>query len=333
MWLLVGDLHLTDQDRDKYRFEIFDWIKRQQVKYPVAATFLAGDLTDSKNRHSADLVNKVVDGLRKIKPPVYICCGNHDYHAANNPFFRFLNHIDGIVFVHRPQRIERGASMAIIPHYRNQAEFTAAVNEVGNADSFLVHQTFQGAIAETGAVLTGLSASPIELLKPRLGVYAGDVHRPQRQGNVTYIGCPYHVRFGDGFTPRCLFVDESGKRQNLYYGAPYKWSLTISECGDILLDERLRESDQVKLTVELPREEAVEWKRIKSEILAACKEKQLELFGCKLEVKASKLKKQVESKPNDSPFDNFCRVEGLPDSFRTTGAGIMGRLQNGNKRS
>jgi len=330
MWLLVGDLHLTDQDRDKYRFEIFDWIKRQQVKYPVAATFLAGDLTDSKNRHSATLVNKVVDGLKKLKPPVYICCGNHDYHDPQNPFFRFLNHIAGITFVFVPLRVIHQASIAIIPHCRTQDAFERTINVVEPADGYLVHQTFQGAIAETGAVLTGLSASPIELLKPRLGVYAGDVHKPQRQGIVTYIGCPYHVRFGDGFTPRCLFVDESGKRHNIYLDAPYKWSLTISECGDILLDDRLHQGDQVKLTVELPREEAVEWKRIKSEILAACKEKQLEVCGCKLEVKASKLKKQIVSKQNDSPFDNFCKIEGVPSAIQKVGVSIMENKKDGN---
>ena len=72
MWFLIVDTHFTDNQRDAYRFGIFDWIVKQQRDKPVAATFFAGDLCDAKDRHSATLVNRVVAGLTKLKPPVYI---------------------------------------------------------------------------------------------------------------------------------------------------------------------------------------------------------------------------------------------------------------------
>src|SRR6266700_4274826 len=137
VWILVGDLHLTDRAQDNYRFKIFDWIRQQQDKHPVAATFLAGDLTDQKDRHSATLVNKIVGGLLKLKRPVYIVMGNHDYRDPKNPFFKFLNHIDGLTFVTKPRIVEHG--MALIPHCREQAVFDAAVKGCEGADAFLVH--------------------------------------------------------------------------------------------------------------------------------------------------------------------------------------------------
>src|ERR1700761_5938869 len=126
MWFIIGDLHLTDHVRDQYRFGIFKWIQQQQEKYKPAATFLLGDLTDSKDRHSATLVNKIVNGLTSLKPPVYILEGNHDYKAdKKNPFFRFLNHIEGLRFITEPAVIKPAYSrpIALIPHCRSQNDF------------------------------------------------------------------------------------------------------------------------------------------------------------------------------------------------------------------
>lgn len=321
--LMVGDLHMTDQARDAYRFEIFDWLRRQQDKYSVAATFLAGDVTNEKDRHSATLVNKIVNGLTKLKHPIYICRGNHDYRDPNNPFFNFLNHIEGLTFVTEP-KVYQG--MAIIPHYREQGEFDHAVSIVSECTpaTFLVHQTFDGAIAETGARLNGFTASHIELLDPPLGVYAGDVHKPQRQGIVTYVGCPYHVRFGDNYDPRVLLITER-QDKNLYFDAPHKWSLRIRGPENLLNNEDLYEGDQVKLLVEMTREEVLDWKKVKASILAACKELKLEVYGVKMEVNAPKHRKKIltKSHSNEEVFEAFCNAENLASEFRETGRKLM----------
>lgn len=327
MWLLIGDLHLTDQARDAYRFEIFDWIKRQQVKRPVAATFLAGDITDAKDRHSATLVNKIVAGLIKLRPPIYIAMGNHDYRDHKNPFFKFLNHIEGITFVTQPHMVGFKIPMAIIPHYRTQDAFNAAVKETidCNPAAFLTHQTFDGAIAESGTRLTGLSASPIELLKPPLGAYAGDVHMPQKQGIVTYIGCPYQVRFGDNFTPRALHVTGDGKKTNLYFPAPRKWSLTIRDVANLINNKDLYEGDQVKLTIEVSREEAVDWKSIREDVLTVCKDMQLDVYGVELKINTTKRRNRIKLNENNKEeiFQLFCKEENVATAIKEVGRKIL----------
>jgi predicted phosphodiesterase len=334
MWLLIGDTHFTDNARDSSRFGIFDWIKKRQAKTKPLATFFAGDLADAKDRHSATLVNKIVAGLTSLKPPVYIVMGNHDYRDAKNPFFKFLSHIDGIHFVTEPTVVKAGKRMALIPHYRTQDEFTAGVKLAcaDRPDSFLCHQTFDGAIAETGVRLSGLSASPIESFDPPLGVYAGDVHRPQTQGLVTYIGCPYQVRFGDNFEPRCIEVSPDGTEAYPWFDAPRKWSLTVRDAANLTSNKELVEGDQVKLTINLAREEAVEWQRIRKEVLSACKELRLEVHGVKLEIstatrrKRLKLDEQHESN-SVGTFDQFCKAENVAGSIKKVGKGIL----DGNK--
>jgi predicted phosphodiesterase len=333
MWLLIGDLHLTDRASDNYRFGIFKWIKKQQAKRDVEATFLLGDLTDSKDRHSATLVNKIVDGLISLQPPVYIDRGNHDYKAdQSNPFFDFLNHIEGIKFATDPM-IRKGIrgdsdSVALIPHYRTQDEFDDAVKSVikANPACLLTHQTFDGAIAETGARLTGLVSPLGRLIKPRLGVYAGDVHKPQAQAGVTYVGCPYHVRFGDNYEPRSLFINKTGERQNLYMDAPRKWALTVRGAENLLSNKNLVSGDQVKLTIEMAREEAVEWKKIKQDILQACKSLELEVHGVKLEVRTTQHRvKLIETKDAsvEHTFDQFCRNEKVSIQIKQAGANLI----------
>ena len=330
MWYLVGDLHFTDRASDSYRWGIFPWLVKQQAKYQPEATFLAGDITDSKDRHSATLVNKIVAGLITLKPPIYIVMGNHDYRDPKNPFFKFLSHIDGIHFVTEPTVVKAGKRMALIPHYRTQDEFTAAVKLAcdDNPDSFLCHQTFDGAIAETGARLSGLSASPIESFKPRLGVYAGDVHRPQTQGIVTYIGCPYHVRFGDNFEPRCIHVRPSGDETYPWFDAPRKWSLTVRGPENILNNKELLEGDQVKLTVQLAREEAIEWKQVRQAVLAACKELGLEVHGAKLEVSTTTRRERLKLDDQNGrsaaeTFDQFCKSENVAANIKKVGKEIV----------
>lgn len=331
MWMLIGDLHLTDRAQDAYRFGIFDWIRRQQEKHPTVATFLAGDITNQKDRHSATLVNKIVGGLLKLKPPVYIVMGNHDYRDPKNPFFKFLNHIEGIHFVSVPTTLIAEKRISIIPHYRTQDEFDEAVRRSSRPDTaaFLVHQTFEGAIAESGVRLSGLSASLVESVKPPLGIYAGDVHKPQRQGRVIYLGTPYHIRFGDDFTPRILRINQDGQTVNSCFSAPYKWSLTVCDTDDILNNSQLRESDQVKLTIRITREEAPNWKRIKQEIVNACKELKLEVFGAKVEVQTTqsiRLHLNEKRLGHVQILEQFCSAEKVPDVIKKIGMEIL----NGN---
>ena len=95
-WLLSADLHLSDRARDSYRFGLFPWLKKQQQKNKVDATFLLGDLTQEKDRHSSALVNRIVEELLTLTPPVYVLRGNHDGLNPNSPFFKFLNSISGL---------------------------------------------------------------------------------------------------------------------------------------------------------------------------------------------------------------------------------------------
>lgn len=324
-WLISTDLHLSDRPKDNYRFGLFQWLAKQQVKHNVTATFILGDLTQDKDKHSSALVNRIIDELMLLPPPVYILRGNHDGISEKDPFFRFINCIDGLRFVVEPKFL-KSLGVAMVPHCRTQTELDAACGKIPpNPEALFTHVTFEGAIAESGARLSGLRASPIDLLQPRLCL-SGDVHKPQRCGPVTYVGAPYHVRFGDQFNPRVLLV-KNGREQDLHFDCPRKWALTVKGPQDLELNEDLKKGDQVKLTLMLNREDAIEWAARKQALLNTCKELGLEVFGASMKVKDTGLLRVPESNQKivtpTQTLSAFCQAEKLAKNVQEAGEALL----------
>lgn len=322
-FLVTADTHLTDNQKDEHRFGLFPWLVKQQQQYKPEATFILGDLTQNKDRHSARLVNRMVDNLLLLQPPVYILKGNHDFVDPNTPYFGFLNHLKGVEFVSEPTGIDH--SIMMIPHCPNQAEFAAACRVVKEPDYVMLHACIEGAIAETGARLTGLRWPPIDFARPPLLTLAGDIHRPQTLDcGVTYVGAPYHIRFGDDFTPRVLLVKD-GKEKNLYFPAPRKWALTIHNVNEIEGNEDLRSGDQVRLTLALAREDAVHWADHKLQVLQACKGLGLEVHGIEVKIKSRKRERlRIESgKQPQEVLTAFCAAETVADNIREVGEELL----------
>ncbi len=320
-FLIFSDTHFSDNPRDGYRFGLFKWLAEQQQKYKPEVTLLLGDCTERKDFHSSELVNKIVDGLKLLKPPIYICRGNHDGNDPTTPFFKFLNSINGITFCVEPTYIKEH-NIYMLPHQRNQVAFEAAFKQAPEGCYLMMHNTLSNAISETGSRLTGLAVPSKH--KAFKGLYAGDVHVPQRCGEVTYIGSPFHVRFGDKFIPRVLLL-QNGKEIDLHFPAPKKLSLKIRDLSEF---PKLSKGDQVKVTLELTRSEAVEWANHKKSILDHCKQYGIEVYGTEVEIaEGVKQKREVEvsnTKSNLDYFQAFCITEQVPANIKTIGNKILG---------
>jgi DNA repair exonuclease SbcCD nuclease subunit len=325
-WLLTSDTHLTDRPKDEYRFGLFAWLAKMQHKYAVTATFLLGDITDRKDNHSSTLVNAVIDGLAALRPPIYCLMGNHDRISPDNPYFKFLNCIEGLHFVAEPTFL-RDLNLSMIPHMPDQAHFDAACDQMPQNSALMCHATITGASSETGMPLTGLSASPISRFR-RSAMWAGDVHRPQTlKCGLTYVGSPFRIRFGDDFTPRCLLV-RGEKQEDLHFPCLSKWSLTIRDADEIFAHPDLKKGDQVKITIQLSREEVVEWDAHKQRVLGACKELGLEVFGIGMDVATNitdvRIKADSKLTGPEDIFREFCRAEAIDARTAMAGRELLG---------
>lgn len=219
--LVTADLHLSDNPRDAYRFEFLGRLPTLFEQHEVTRMLILGDLTEQKDRHSARLVNAVVDHLKALSQDVNIIIlrGNHDYVSAEVPFYRFLNHIQRIRWINEPTRLSLRhlGNCFFIPHMPDPVWWQEAAPIGGDADWCFCHQTFEGADVGHGHTATGV---PRTMFASGAHVISGDIHVPQKIGHVTYVGAPYTVDFGDEFEPRVLLMEEQDMCAKDYRSVP-----------------------------------------------------------------------------------------------------------------
>lgn len=326
--LIATDLHLSDRPRDDYRFGLFDFLKKQIIKREVDLLLILGDLTDLKDNHSSQLVNQIVKGLSELAAmvPVIILKGNHDYLAnPDNPFFDFLNHIKNIRFITKQTlwTNKMDKRLLFIPHVENSKKWNNLKVD-GKVDYAFIHQTVAGAMSESGRRLNGYAVTPLKALN--CPVYGGDVHLPHTVDPVIYVGPPYHVKFGDDYIPRCMVLDEqTGETIDVHYKCPRKWSLRIREPEELRELEFLRAEDQVKVSIELTKEEVLDYQTMKEKISLICRDLGLQVFGIELKIKKqTKLtdkeqKRAVKDKSPDTILKSFSKREKLSKAVLEVG--------------
>ena len=99
-------------------------------------------------------------------------------------------------------------------------------------------------------------------------MWSGDVHVPQKIGNIEYVGAPYPIRFGDNFTGRVVVIDR-GVQTDWHYDTIRKVHATITQTLE-LRDYKLRKGDQLKVTLKLSASEMHEWDKRRTAIKTWC---------------------------------------------------------------
>lgn len=283
--LIVTDLHLTDRAEDEYRWALFPWLAKTLQRGETL--LILGDLTDSKDGHSSALVNRIVESIVGLRRRVIILKGNHDYIEADRPFFRFLNYVPHVKFITTPRSLRvEGKQCVFLPHTRTPEkdwEDSDVWDREGHAPDFVFcHQAFDGAEAGNGYRLTtGVSR---RWFSDRFGdalswtggdtpqVYSGDIHTPQELGDVTYVGTPYPVAFGEDHKPRAIRIRPDGTAGELSIPSIRRLLLTFTADEMGLLGNRiegLSKGDQAKVTIELRREDFPMWDECRRAVSAA----------------------------------------------------------------
>lgn len=279
--LFTSDIHMTTSPQEEYRWGLLPWLTKQAMKRRVQRLFILGDLTEAKDRHPAPLVNRLADQLddfvHKADAEVIIIPGNHDYIDPAHPFFGFARHIPGVTFITKPTFKEvpivarRTARCWFLPSTRNPDDW--ADLDFGKADYIFTHQTYTGALSESGYSLSGFSTSLFGRSKAR--ILSGDIHVPQIVGKrVEYIGAPYRTRFGDTFSPRCLLIGEDGDL-DLHFPCPEKHLIvcdSIRSFKSELKAVRAQEGDLIKVRFRLDRAGFADWQDARRQIIEISKD-------------------------------------------------------------
>ena len=282
---VISDLHLTDKAADEFKWKVFPWILEIIEEDEFDDLFILGDLFDKKDRHPAELVNRLVQELRPIWEvvPITILKGNHDYFKPEHPFLQFLDAIPNVKFITEPTEY-KGALW--LPHERNPEEAWKDIDII-NQEYIFLHQSIIGSITSNYFELNhGINQSYFKKSKAR--IYSGDIHVPQTVGNVTYIGTPYPVAFGDDYIPRGVLLRDN-QMDSVVMDTIQKLSIKISD-PDELEDWNIRKGDQAIVQVTLEPSELHNWIEYRNAIKDYFKK-----VGCELH--DLKLKKIEDNKP------------------------------------
>jgi hypothetical protein len=245
--LVTADTHFGANPRDAYRLEFLNKRLPSMIKtYKIDEIYILGDITEVKDEHGAQLVNEIVDGLSQIHyiAPVTILMGNHDFLLEGWPFFRFLKNIPGLRFYTNPTKIKTNLFLP----FTRQPHIDWKRLDFNNVKRIFTHMPFEGAVGSFGHPIKGVS---LDLL-PDIPIISGDVHSPQKFRNLTYVGAPYSVDFGDDYIGRVLILDDS-RLSPVHVGGPQK---KIVRAPDFC---KCRAGDIVRVEVPIKASEYAKW--------------------------------------------------------------------------
>lgn len=336
---VLSDLHLSVRRRDDYRFSFLDRFNKIVDKERPEAVLLAGDLTEEKDRHPAELVNKVVRYMHDLAKlaPLVILKANHDYKDESHPFFAFLSSVENICWIGEPcnasqlpatQFRKPFAGCLFLPHTHNPKRDWKGIIDKTTFRFVFTHQLYSGAVGDTGKRLSGVDPS---LIPKNQYVLSGDVHAPGKVGdNIEYIGAPYHVDFGDAYKSRFIEIKSNSSSRQVFSRYTNTWpQKRLIEASDV--DKLFNGSFKVNagdiVAVRVGIDSLERWTKVRAKIQTLGDE-----HGCVihriepvLPKKATRRHVAVKADVRVSDGDvvrSFCKRHGLDERLEKVGLSI-----------
>lgn len=318
--IVTSDLHLVDAPNEGYRWAIFDKLRQAAIERDDNELYILGDLTDRKDRHSAALVNTICDVFTAlVQENIFVTCllGNHDKPLNGPPYWSMLNHMEGVQFITEPRRI---GDRWLLPYSDDPAPDWYGL-DLDRVKVVFMHQPVSGARTNNGFVL---ERSNVPSFPPDIRVYSGDIHTPQTIGNVTYVGAPHPIKFGDDYPCRFLYLSKDYKIEYEYpLHPPAKHVFEIGSLDDLQY-LRVRHGDQVRIKVRVPQAEIDQWPRLRRAVLGWMEAQGAKVASISAEVQAARAQKAdapdgIMTKAPDDVIQAFADANKLDKELRRTG--------------
>lgn len=322
MKIVTTDVHLTDSPSDEYRWEVFQYILRENVDH----VYILGDLAHKKDRHSSILVNRLTDQLREFtrrQIPVTILRGNHDTPLNGPPYWNFLNDIPGISFISQPTAYGR---LLLLPHSTDPVKDWSQI-DMSLYNCIMCHYTRSG--VDVGGHILHVE-DKIEF-PPDIPIYSGDIHVPQTVGGITYIGSPHPIIHGDHHPYRMLLLNDDYSVADEIQLRPLQKHILEVNSLEELHSLYIQPGDQAKIKFTISASQISQWPVEQEAITQWARSNNVLLTS----VEAKPILYQDEQTGERLPassftptdvFVQFTEEEGVEENLFYTGATILSEL-------
>lgn len=274
--ILFSDPHFTDVELERYRWNIFNFIRDTAIVFQevnsskIHRVICLGDLVDKKDRHSAKLVNDLVEYFADLKHEIsceiILLAGNHDKPLQGPYYWKFLNDL-GISYIEKPLKL---GDCYFLPFSNNPVEEWKDL-DFSDTKVIYMHQTVDGALIENDRKIEGGHKLPE--LSPKIQIFSGDVHRPQTVNGIVYIGAPHPVRFSEDWENRIVVVkDEEYWNFQSIETATIKRAIIDITDSKALENTPYKEGDQIRIRYLLSGQALTTWPQEQERITAWAKE-------------------------------------------------------------
>jgi DNA repair exonuclease SbcCD nuclease subunit len=262
--LCVGDPHANIKNLDNVR-SLAKQISEIVVTERVSQIIILGDLHDTAEYVKTQALNAMYDFFKyirentglKAEDVVYII-GNHCY--INNQCFLSTDHIFNIFkeiinVIDTPTALtkwrDKGSIKAVACPYVPNGRLAEALDRVDgwkDAQVIFCHQEFYGAHIGT---LISEKGDKWESSWPQ--AISGHIHDyAQINNNITYVGSPYQISFGESDDKALLLLEVDGSSINyrrIRLDFPRKISIEANAASALDLDMEPYRKDHVRLFV------------------------------------------------------------------------------------
>lgn len=336
-WLLFSDTHFTDNPIEEYRWDIWAKIRELCVSNKISTLVHLGDLSDRKDRHSSNFLNRLADELASFSSlgvSVYIILGNHDEPIAGTPYWKVLSHIPGVEYVTSPRELADG-KVLLLPFSKNPLEEWKDLN-LASRKALFMHQTIAGVEVERGHVIDK-TPNPMPIIPRGVAAFSGDIHRPQKVSGIQYIGTPYPVRMGEDWPGQVAIIqnDDFLNPKILVLPSIRRAILTVSSIKDLPVDGSFKSGDQVRIRYQLRSDEVSSWGTAERECYSWAERTGCSLLSCEatlVEVKqdsqgVSEQLASLEILPPSEIVQMFVKENKLSDETAQVGLDLLKSAQ------
>lgn len=331
MSLCTADVHLTANEADEYRWSFFDVVRNYFRNSRDRRFYVLGDLTDLRDRHPAALVNRLVDefkSLSKMGVESSIIMGNHDKSLRGDPYWKWLSAIPQVRYYAEPAA---KGDLILLPFSPDPRTEWKDIDFTRYRCAF-IHQTVNGAVRDNGT-LAEVDNFPI--LPRDLKVYAGDLHVPQRIGNVTYIGAPHPKNYGDDHPCRLVVLDDRTWEiaDEIELQPARKHMIAIGGIDD--LDRfKVRKGDMARVRFSLDASKIEQWPAEREVIIEWAKENGVHIASVEAAVEqraVARPQREEEQRKLTDPEEvliSFANAEGLDEGLLNEGLNLLREERN-----